>query len=1068
MSRVTLPRSLADAPELRPLLDILRSLDPSRRLPVGEPGVIGELYAALNELLDQNRRLTRDLDRVRAEVARVGGITPSDRVDSMVLNLGMQMRALADVVVAVTEGDLTRSIPDDARGQFGALAHSIGLLIANLRDTTRKNNEQDWLKTNLARITRLLQGHRDRAQLAALVLRELTPLVRAQLGLFYVVEGGESGDEPRFLRLASSWAAPAELGREVVRLGEGLVGQCALEQRQILLNNVPPGYLRIGSGLGDADPRNVVVLPVAFEGELKAVIELASVYAFGDIQLAFLDQLTDSIGVVLHTLAASARTEQLLAQSQSLAEELRGQQRELTATNRRLEQQALALQASEERLRLQQEELQQTNRELEERSELLQQQNLEVERNNREIERAKLDLEERAQQLILSSKYKSEFLANMSHELRTPLNSLLILAQLLADNPERNLDPKQVEFARTIHSAGSELLALINDILDLSKIESGTMGIDIDELMIESLRDQVERSFRPVAETRRLAFEIHVGANVPPVIYTDPRRLLQVLKNLLSNAFKFTDKGKVDLRIEPAPDRHGRAGQVIAFSVTDTGIGIPPHKQRIIFEAFQQADGTTSRRYGGTGLGLSISREIARLLGGEILVRSAPGAGSTFTLLIPQTPEAVLGGPSSLDLPAEGAPDDASPAILRDDRERIVPGDRTLLIIEDDPTFARLILDLAREKGFKGLVALRGDDGLALARDVKPDAITLDLNLPGLDGWTVLDRLKHDPRTRHIPVHLISGAEVDARPRALKQGALAFLSKPVSRAALAAALANVKGFVERRVRSLLVVEDDPLQRDALVDLIGDGEGNVVVTAVSSAEEGLGLLRERHFDCAIVDLGLPAMSGFEMIRAVRGDARLRELPIIVHTGQSLTAEEELELGRMTEAIIVKSPESLEHLLDEAALFLHRVEAELPATRHQLLAQQIDVDPVFTGKRVLVVDDDVRNIFAITSVLERHKMRVLYAEDGRRGLAILRDNPDIHAVLLDVMMPEMDGYEAMREIRKDPRFASLPLIALTAKAMRGDREKCLGAGASDYITKPVEPDRLLSLLRVWLYG
>ncbi|MDC0670703.1 response regulator [Nannocystis radixulma] len=1067
MPRVSLPRSVVEAPELRPLLDTLRSLDPSRRLPVGEPGLIGELYAACNDLLDQNRRLTRDLDRVRAEVARVGGITPADRVDSMVTALGAQLRALADVVVAVTEGDLTRAIPGDARGQFGALAHSIGLMIANLRDTTRKNNEQDWLKTNLARITRLLQGHRDRAQLAALVLRELTPLVRAQLGLFYLVEGGEPGDlEPPRLRLLSSWAVASEQARQVVRFGEGLVGQCALERRRILLTDVPDGYLKIGSGLGEASPRSVVVLPVAFEGELKAVVELASFHAFGDIHLAFLDQLTESIGIVLHTLAANIRTEQLLAQSQSLAEELRGQQRELTATNRRLEQQALALQASEERLRLQQEELQQTNRELEERSELLQQQNLEVERNNREIERAKLDLEERAQQLILSSKYKSEFLANMSHELRTPLNSLLILAQLLADNPEGNLEAKQVEFARTIHSAGSELLALINDILDLSKIESGTMGIDIDELMIESLRDQVERSFRPVAETRRLAFEIDVGADVPPVIYTDPRRLLQVLKNLLSNAFKFTDKGKVDLRIETVPDRQGRPGEVISFSVTDTGIGIPPHKQRIIFEAFQQADGTTSRRYGGTGLGLSISREIARLLGGEIVVRSAPGAGSTFTLLIPQTPEAVLGTATSVNLhEPEGGSDGASPVILRDDRERIVPGDRTLLIIDDDTSFARLILDLAREKGFKGLVALRGDDGLALARDVRPDAITLDLNLPGLDGWTVLDRLKHDPRTRHIPVHLISGTEVDARPRALKQGALAFLPKPVSREALAAALADVKGFVERRVRSLLIVEDDAEQREALVDLIGDDD--VEATAVATAEEGLALLRERHFDCAVLDLGLPAMTGFEMIRAIRSDVRLRELPIVVHTGQTLSADEEAELGRMTEAIIVKSPQSMEHLLDETALFLHRVESELPSSRRQL-AQHVDVDPVFHGKRVLVVDDDVRNIFAITSVLERHKMRVLYAEDGRRGLAILRDNPDINAVLLDVMMPEMDGYEAMKEIRKDPRFAALPIIALTAKAMRGDREKCLGAGASDYITKPVEPDRLLSLLRVWLYG
>jgi signal transduction histidine kinase/CheY-like chemotaxis protein len=1055
-----------ELPELQALLDTLRaasSSDPARRLPAA-PGLLGELHAACNALLDRDQRRARALERVRAALAPiVGGDAGEGDVDALVAELAAELRGLTEVAVAVSRGELTRSAPGSARGELGALARGLDLLIAGLREATRKSGDQEWL-SHLARLTRLLQGRRDPVELASLLLRELTPLVGAQLGLFYAVEGGEPDDAaPAVLRLLARWAAPAESAREVVRFGEGLVGQCAQEQRRIVLTDLPDGGPKIRAGFGDLSPRSVVVLPVACEGELKAVIELASLHDFGAVQLAFLDQVGESIGVVLHALAANARTERLLAQSQALAEELRDQQRELTATNRRLELQALALRASEERLRQQQDELQRTLRALEERSERLQQQNAEIERNSREIERAKRDLEERAQQLVLSSKYKSEFLANMSHELRTPLNSLLILAQLLADNPERNLDARQVEFARTIHRSGSELLALINDILDLSKIESGTLGVDIAETSLADLRGELERGFRAVAEARRLEFEIRVDPEAPAVMHTDPRRLLQVLKNLLANAFKFTDKGRVELRIEPAPDR---PRGVVAFAVHDTGVGIPAHKQRIIFEAFHQADGTTSRRYGGTGLGLSISREIARLLGGEIEVRSTPGVGSTFTLLVPQTPEAVLGAGTALSRPPQPDEPAAAPAPpLDDDRERIVPGDRIFLIIEDDPTFARLLLDLARERGFRGLVALRGDDGLTLARDLRPDAIALDLHLhlPGLDGWTLLERLKRDARTRQIPVHLLSGTEVD--PRAAHQGALAFLAKPVAREALAAALADIAVSVERPVRDLLVVEADPGQRDALVGLLADRD--LVVTAVAGADEALALLRSRPCDCAVLDLDLPEAAGFELVRTIRGDERLRELPVIAYTRDAPGPAERAELGRAVGAFVVKSARSMKHLVDETALFLRRVEAELPRRREQSLARKADADPALAGKRVLVIDDDVRNIFAITSVLERQQMRVLYAEDGRRGLQILRDNPDVDVVLLDVAVPEMDGYEAMREIRKDPRFAGLPLIALTARAAPGDREKCLAAGASDHIARPIEPDHLLSLLRAWLH-
>ncbi|HEX4462576.1 MAG TPA: response regulator, partial [Polyangia bacterium] len=747
-------------------------------------------------------------------------------------------------------------------------------------------------------------------------------------------------------------------------------------------------------------------------------------------------------------------------------------------------------------------ELQQTNEELEERSQLLQVQKAEVERKNRDIEQAKLLLEEKAQQLALSSKYKSEFLANMSHELRTPLNSLLILAKLLSDNEEHNLTGKQVDFAKTIHAAGSDLLSLINDILDLSKIESGTIVIDVDEVNFDQLHDYVDRNFRQLATNKSLDFSIERGANLPNAMFTDPRRLQQVIKNLLANAFKFTERGGVKLKVERATSGWNRenaslenAEAVMAFSVVDTGIGIPAAKQKIIFEAFQQADGTTSRKFGGTGLGLSISREIARLLGGEIAVESTPGVGSTFTLYLPMTfspvaaPSLPLNGrmlqattqthgngetarpaPSPLQPPLqnESAADRALlqlPNELADDRGDLAPGDRTLLIVEDDSAFARIMLDLARSKGFKGIVALRGDTALALAREYKPDAITLDIRLPVIDGWTVLDRLKHDSRTRHIPVHLISSVDDDQRARALRQGALAFLKKPIDKAGLDTAFEEMKGFVERRVKNLLIVEDDDKQRAAMVELIGNGD--VESTPVASGAEALEQLRERHFDCMVLDLGLPDMRGIELIETIRGDEKLKDLPIIVYTGRELSEQEELELKGFTDSIIIKSVKSMEHLLDETALFLHRVESNLPESKRRILTQIHQADPVFAGKRVLIVDDDARNIFALTSVLERHKMEVLYAENGLKGIEVLRKNGDVSCLLMDVMMPEMDGYETTREIRRMPEFASVPIIALTAKAMKGDREKCIEAGASDYITKPVDTEQLLSLLRVWLY-
>ena len=1085
--------------------------DLKRKLMLDAKGEIATLADTINEMIETLATFADQVTSVAREVGiegKLGGQASvpgaagtwrdlTDNVNELAANLTTQVRAIAEVAIAVTKGDLTRSIAVEAQGEVAILKDNINQMIANLRETTQKNNEQDWLKTNLAKFTRMLQGQRDLEAVSKLILSELTPLVSAQHGLFYMMENGNNHDP--FLKLLSTYAyrERKHLSNRFY-LGEGLVGQCALEKERILLTEVPHDYIKISSGLGEATPLNVVVLPVLFEGQVTAIIELASFRRFSEINLTFLDQLTESIAIVLNTIAASMRTEELLKQSQSLAEELQSQQKELTDTNKRLEQQAKSLQASEEKLKNQQEQLQQTNEELQEKAQELAEQNREVERKNSEIEQARGSLEEKAEQLTLTSKYKSEFLANMSHELRTPLNSLLILAKLLSENTEGNLTSKQVEYSQTIYHAGNDLLALINDILDLAKIESGTMAVEVSQTLFSDLQTHIQRTFQQVAQSKKLDFSVRFDNKLPQAIYTDSKRLQQVLKNLLANAFKFTEQGSVKLEVGLATNGWNlekeilnAADKVIAFVVKDTGIGIPAEKQQIIFEAFQQADGTTSRKYGGTGLGLSISREIAQLLGGEIRIESQPGKGSTFTLYLPQTyvpsPEGsrsnVIGGgkisnltPKTENL-TQSAPvseiniSSPSPSlavtlkeqVLEDDRETVQMGDRTLLIIEDDLNFARILLDLAREQGFKGLVAPRGDRGLVMAREFKPTAIMLDINLPVMDGWAILDRLKRDPNTRHIPIHVMSVEE--GQQRSLQHGAIAYLQKPVTHETLTHALSDIKGFIERPVKTLLVVEDDELQRRSIVELIGNTD--VASTAVGTGSQALAALKQRHFDCLVLDLGLPDMSGLALIEQIKQDPSLRYLPIIVYTGKELSPTEETDLRRISDSIIVKDVRSPERLLDETALFLHRVQANLPASQRRMLEQLQQNDPILAGKKVLIVDDDLRNIFALTSLLESHRMLVSFAENGRDGISQLQNDPDLHLVLMDVMMPEMDGYEAMRNIRQIEQFRSLPIIALTAKAMKGDREKCIEAGASDYITKPVDTEQLLSLLRVWLY-
>ena len=1052
--------------------------DLKRKLLVEAKGEIAELADTINSMIDTLATFADQVTTVAREVGvegKLGGQASvpgaagtwkdlTENVNQLAANLSTQVRAIADVATAVTKGDLTRFIQVDARGEVAALKDNINEMIRNLKDTTIKNNEQDWLKTNLTKFTRMLQGQKDMLTVGKLILSELAPVVSAQHGVFYVMEtpkdeGAETPEhnEP-YLKLLASYAFRnrKNMGNRFM-LGEGLVGQAALERERILITSAPDDYVEITSGLGQAPPTNIIVLPVLFEGQVKAVMELSSFEKFSAIHQAFLDQLVESIGIVLNTIEANTRTEDLLKQSQSLAKELQSRQ----------------------------EELQNTNEELQDKAKLLAEQNAEVERKNREVEQARQALEEKAEQLALTSKYKSEFLANMSHELRTPLNSLLILADQLAQNIEGNLTAKQVEFARTIHASGNDLLSLINDILDLSKIESGTVTVDIAALRFSDLRDYVDRTFRHVAEAKGVDFEIEVDSELPASMFTDTQRLEQVIRNLLSNAFKFTEKGQVLMKVaavtegwNPENEVLNHARSVIAFSVTDTGIGIAPEKQQIIFEAFQQADGSTSRKYGGTGLGLAISREIARLLGGEIRLASALGQGSTFTLYLPQThvPMRSVRKESTLQQTEDGrlittpllsqdvsdgqdsGPFDTS---VEDDRGKILPTDKVLLIVEDDPNYARILLEMAHDKGFKGIIAHSGATALAMAREFKPAAVTLDIRLPDVNGWKVLDRLKIDLATRHIPIHVIA-VDLDETSSRLA-GAFGFLTKSESKDSLEKAFDELKEFTDRPVKNLLVVEDDEIQSMHLRELVGNGD--VKTTIVGSGREALDAIHTDKFDCVVMDLGLPDMSGAELLEQIRKESSTAAIPVIVHTARELPRDESDHLKELAESIVVKDARSPERLLDETAMWLHRDVSKLPEKQRRMLESLHQ--RVLEGKKVLVVDDDIRNIFAMTSVLERFKMDVVSAENGRDAIDLLNEHRNFDVVLMDIMLPTMDGYTTIRSIRELPEFKELPIIAVTAKAMKGDREKCIAAGASDYLCKPVDSEQLRSTLHLWLH-
>jgi signal transduction histidine kinase/CheY-like chemotaxis protein/HAMP domain-containing protein len=1085
--------------------------DLKRKLTVEAKGEIAELAETINEMIDTLATFADQVTTVAREVgvegqlggqAKVPGAAGTwkaltENVNQLAANLTTQVRAIAEVATAVTKGDLTRSITVVAQGEVAALKDTINEMIRNLRDTTQKNTEQDWLKTNLAKFSRMLQGQRDLTNVGRMVLSELCPVVTAQFAEFYVLD---SNKEMPQLTLLASYASEGKVGKHI-GLGEGLVGQCALEKQVVLLNNLPPTYIRISSGLGEAPPRSILVLPLIFEGQVKGVLELASFEGFNTTHQSFLEQLTESISIVLNTIEANMRTEDLLKQSQSLAQQLQTRQ----------------------------EELQNTNEELQEKARLLAHQNQEVERKNQEVEQARQALEEKAKQLALTSKYKSEFLANMSHELRTPLNSLLILSDQLSKNLDGNLTSKQTEFAKTIHSSGNDLLMLINDILDLSKIESGTVMVDAGEVRLDNLRGYVERTFRHVAESKALDFLMRFDSRLPKSMFTDAKRLQQIIKNLLSNAFKFTHHGSVTLSVEPVQsgwntenEDLNRAAEVLAFSVSDTGIGISTDKQQIIFEAFQQADGSTSRKYGGTGLGLAISRELSRLLGGEIRLASSPGRGSTFVLFLPSTyapsrsGRKLIVGEMNLAMPPQSGSSAHTPLLeapqaelamrgglkpalralehstahgtngrtngtltgtasesnevgylvneVGDDRDFVQPGDRVLLIVENDMAFARFLLDTAREKGFKGIVTSLGAAALALTREHNPHAITLDIYLPDIGGWRVLERLKNDIATRHIPVCVISTD--DSREQAFASGAMAFVAKPISsRDVLDGLLVQLHDFIGRVKKTLLVVETNG-ELNGHVSKAIDAE-DVDILKAADSDSMVRLLKEQRIDCVVISSQAHDVAEHLLTSGVSLESGFGRATFIVFSDERDSHDGDGTWRRLGQTATVRRVHSPERLLDLTTYFLHRTVANLPEEQRQKLMDLHGSDKLLAGKKALIVDDDMRNIFALSTVLEEHDMMIVSADNGRDAISSLQHEPDIDIVLMDIMMPEMDGLETMREIRKLPALKNLPIIAVTAKAMKGDREKCIEAGAWDYLSKPVDTEQMLTVLRAWLH-
>jgi CheY-like chemotaxis protein/CHASE3 domain sensor protein/putative methionine-R-sulfoxide reductase with GAF domain len=1037
-----------------------------------------QLQRRIQNLDDAVQLRRSDVARAQQFIASGSGKQIQDEIRRLINNSILMEKNLLDERKQLSETDT-----NNFNTLFYVLLAAIALVLVSvyfiitvnlraLKKAEKESADKNWILSGNFELNEKIRGEKTPAELGQNIIELLCTFLRAQIGAVYIHDNG-------YLVLTGTYAWPASsTNKKEIKVGEGLTGQAALEKRAIVFSQVPDDYVKINSSFGNAHPKNIIALPLIMDDALKGVIEIGASREFSDLDLQLLNMVSENIAIVFTAAQSREKLKELLEETQRQGEELQAQQEELKQSNEELQEKTYLLEKSEAELKAQQEELQQSNEELEEKANLLEEQ-------KEKLEIAKIDIENKAGQLEITGRYKSEFLANMSHELRTPLNSILILSQLLAENKTKTLGTKEVEFAKNIYNSGTDLLNLINEILDLSKVEAGKMELEIGKFNLAEIGVEMNAMFAELAKNKAIDFVILQDEKELNSVTTDKQRLQQILRNLLSNAFKFTPRGgRVMLDIHAAPakiiyknHKMNDAGDIIGFSVTDTGIGIPDDKLGIVFEAFQQADGSTKRKYGGTGLGLSISRELSNALGGEIHVQSKEGAGSTFTLYIPAhydstimvaTDKKVEVKEKKVEKPAAQQASSPAPVPVmenpvNDDRYNIVEKDKVVLIMEDDSSFAKLLLSFVRERNYKGIVATQGNTGLSYARYYKPDAILLDMGLPVMEGAEVLKHLKNDPDLRHIPVQVISGH--DKRREGLELGAFDFIRKPVDKDQLQNAFDKIEDFVSKKLKKLLIVEDNELQNKAIKELIGNGD--VKSVSAFSGKEAHDLLTREHFDCVIVDLGLPDMSGFELLEKIKSDNALNKVPIIVYTGKDLSKDENARLLKYANTVVLKTADSQERLLDETMLFLHRVESRLPKEKQTIIRKLHKSDEILKNRKVLVVDDDIRNIYSLTNALEEEGIQCITAENGKIALKVLDENKDVELVLMDVMMPEMDGYEATKAIRANPEHAKLPIIALTAKAMKGDREKCLHAGMSDYIAKPVDMEQLLSLLRVWLY-
>ncbi len=966
-----------------------------------------------------------------------------------------RIQVIMDLASQISSGNYSTRIDDNQVDNLGSLVGHLNLMAESLQHSFNVLGDKEWLQSGIAGLNERTAGEKSVEQLASDILEYTIDRTGSHVGAIYLLEN-------KYLMLTASYALVKENTKEVLQLGEGIVGQSALSGKQILINEIPDQELTISYASGQTRPKNIVAVPILRDNLLVGILELGSLATFTPLQLDYLSNITTNIGISIHVAQNRKRLQDFLEETQAQTEELQAQQTELEGLNAELEAQSQKIQTSEEELRVQQEELLQSNQELEERTSLLEERNQLIQDRNQQIQ-------EKAEQLEQSTKYKSEFLANMSHELRTPLNSILLLSKLMSENEE--LDEEYIEYAEVIQSSGQGLLGLIDEILDLSKIEAGKMKLEFEEVSLKEVATDLKSLFIPLAKNKNLELVVDVDAELK-YVYSDKMRLEQILKNLLSNAIKFTTQGKVTLSIS-----EDKADRIVKFKVSDTGIGIPKEKQGLIFEAFQQADGSTRRKFGGTGLGLSISRELAKLLGGEIQLHSEENVGSEFTFALylnesdfnAQTQQREL----SISVPlqeiiAEMIPErftvDKIPQEVADDRDDILPGDKVILIIEDDTAFAKTLLNFTRQRNYKGLVAVRGDHGIEMANHFHPLAILLDIQLPIKDGWQVMEELKSNPLTRAIPVHIMSSLEV--KRESLLKGAVDFINKPVALDHMKQIFQKLEDALSKYPKKVLIVEENRQHAEALSYFLSNY--SIQTEVANDVQQSIGALQKNEVDCVILDMGIPDKNAYNTLEMIKKTEGLENLPIIIFTGKSISKGEEMKIKQYADTIVVKTAHSYQRILDEAALFLHLVETkEIKGHEKPSSGKLGDLYEVLNNKTVLIADDDVRNIFSLTKALELHQMNVLAATDGKEAIQVLKANPKVDIVLMDMMMPLMDGYESTKEIRKIPEFKNLPVLAVTAKAMMGDREKCIAAGASDYISKPVDIDQLISLLRVWLY-